>query len=245
VIKQYESASSYQDAGVLTILPKEQFLDGLDREAAPSRPDSQTAISFRTYFKRPRMFRFEWQSALKRSSRDSVVWFDGKNAFSWTTNSNLDEQRYLFSDEPDFYSLIENRISSTGGMIFTIPSLLMPNLAPYTFRDVLKDLAELDLIKEQMIEGEMCYVIKGTASTVPWLFWIGKKTHLLRKSRSLGSIGSFHERLTTGASGSFVLEETRSHIRINTLIPSYVFRFRPDLKAGDLDATRSPNVQRQ
>lgn len=193
MVDQYEHASSYQDVGVLRVFPNDSSpLDGADNRPLKGAVDNQTLVSFKTYFRRPRMFRFEWQSSLVRAPRNSVIWTHGKQVYSWAANKVIGEDRFVLKKESAFSLLIDKTMKPSGGSVFTVPSLLITDLAYYTFADLVNDLTDLTIVREDLLDGEMSYVIKGKASTVPWLLWVGKKSYLLRKPRSFYSIGSFH-----------------------------------------------------
>jgi len=155
----------------------------------------------------------------------------------WTAGRSLGKDRFALERRPEFDSLIDETIKPSRGTVLTIPGLLIRSLEPYTFADDIKNLSEPRIIKEQLVDGEMCYVISGKASNDPWLFWVGKKTSLLRKMRSFLSIGSFDEPLRRGLPNRLVAEETHHDIRINQQIPKQIFRYQPRLRAGDVDLT--------
>ena len=187
---------------------------------------------------RPKMFRFDWHSSSTNTPRNSAIWFDGEQGYIWTADRFLGKDRFVQERRPEFDSLIDETINPSRGTVLTIPGLLMKSLRPYTFADDIKNLSEPRIIKEQLVDGEMCYVISGKASNDPWLFWVGKKSSLLRKMRSFLSIGSFDQPLRRGQFNRLVAEETHHNIRINQQIPKETFRYRPQVRVGDVDLTR-------
>lgn len=233
MLAKYEQAVSYQDIGTLRVFPRGRSL--LDDRRSSEK--DRLRVSFKTFFLRPRMFRFEWQNSLTKTSRDSVIWLDGEQAYSWAADKVLGEDRFVFEQKRNFDSLIDDAIKPSGGMVLMVPGLLMTTLRPYTFADVVKDIFEPKIIKEQLVDSEMCYVIMGEVSNVPWVLWVGKKTFLLRKMRSFYSIGSFYERLKKGQSNQLVAEEIHHQIRINRRIPEKLFHYRPWVRARDKDLT--------
>jgi hypothetical protein len=70
------------------------------------------------------------------------------------------------------------------------------------------------------------------------VLWVGEKSRLLRKTRTLYTSGSFHERLEKGRARAYVAEEIHRDIRVNGKIPLEVFRRRPQVLANDVDLTR-------
>jgi hypothetical protein len=234
MLAKYEQAVSYQDVGTLRVFPRGRSLLDDRRRSQNDR----LRVSFKTLFLRPRMFRFEWQNSSTKTSRDSVIWLDGEQSYSWAADNVVGEDRFVLERKRNFDSLIDDAIKPSGGMVLTIPGLLMATLRPYTFGDVVKDILEPKIIKEQLVDSEMCYVITGKVLNVPWLLWVGKKTFLLRKVRSFYSVGSFYERLKKGQSNQLVAEEVHHEIRINRRMPEKLFHYRPRIKARDKDLTR-------
>jgi hypothetical protein len=97
---------------------------------------------------------------------------------------------------------------------------------------------ELALVKEEPVDGEVCYVIKANLSGAPWTLWIAKQRKIIRKTRTVYSYGSFDERVETGVRHEYIAEETRRDIKINEPISKNIFTYRPTLRAGDFDLTR-------
>lgn len=236
-VVRYASMSSYQDSGTVRILSGDLALSG-----RPSPPlfqsvsaNDETLVYFKTYFRRPRMFRFEWRNSLLRVPRNSVIWSDRKQAYRWASDGTLGKAGFLLENGPDLSSYIESAVESSSGAVFLVPSLLMKDVSPYTFADVLSNMTELSLLTEEQVDGEMCFVIKGNTSTAPWVLWVGKKSHLLRKTRTLYSGGSFHEKVEKGIVKTLIAEETHLDIKINKKIPEDVFKFTPQMQLHDVD----------
>ncbi len=234
MLAAYEHAETYQDSGEFRVFPRSR--SDLDDRGRPQ--NSRLAVSFRTFFMRPKMFRFDWLNSSTKTSRYSAIWFDGEQGYIWAADKVLGEDRFVLDRKSGFDFLIDNAINRSRGTVLTIPGLLMRSLRPYTFADDIKNLSEARIIKEQLVDGEMCYVISGKASNDPWLFWVGKKSSLLRKMRSVLSIGSFDEPLKRGQSNRLVAEEVHHNIRINERIPKITFQYKPQLRANDVDLTR-------
>lgn len=234
MLATYERFETYQDRGEFRVFPGSRSV--LDDRG--HQKNSRFAVSFRTFFMRPKMFRFDWLNSSTKTSRDSAIWFDGEQGYIWAADKVLGEDRFVFDRKSRFDTLINDTIKPSRGTVLTIPGLLIKSLEPYTFADDIKNLSELRMIKEQLVDGEMCYVISGKASNNPWLFWVGKRTSLLRKMRSFLSAGSFDERSRKGRSNTGVAEETHHNIRINEQIPEKIFRYQPRIRVGDLDLRR-------
>lgn len=239
LLARYESLSSYQDAGVVRVVPADPRLvadSGVALWRDASRRD-ETLVSFKTFYARPGRFRFEWRNHLKGMKRDAAVWTDGRRAYSWTPSESpggdsfhlFDGRLSLFMDEAE---------KSSSGAGFHVPSLLLRDAGDYTFATFLKFMEGPSLRREERVDGELCYVIKGLISETPWLLWVGKESRLLRKLRTVYFAGSFHDSLEGRRMRASVAEEVHQDIKVNQRIPVAVFRDRPPLRAGDVDLTR-------
>lgn len=241
MIAQYASASSYQDSGTVRVLPGDLALtrsvnSPLFQSVSLKKDD--TLVSFKTYFARPRMFRFEWRNSFLRASRESVIWSDGKQAYSWLPDAIPGKGGFLLEKEADLNSCIDNAIGSSSGAAFFVPSLLLRDVNNFPFGDMVNNMTGLSLLREEQLDGEACHVIKGNISGVPWVLWVGKKTYLLRKTRTLYSGGSFHETVGKRIDKTLMAEEIHRDIKVNAVIPKEVFTYRPQLQANDIDLTR-------
>src|SRR5690348_3941245 len=77
MVAEYKHATSYQDSGTVSVLRAEPQVANHSQAA----PFSGTLVSFRTYFVKPDLFRFDWTQ--QKSLRESSVWFDGKDIYQW------------------------------------------------------------------------------------------------------------------------------------------------------------------
>ena len=121
---------------------------------------------------------------------------------------------------------------------FPIISMLVDKASVVSFDDLLGMASTMTLTKEEPVEGAMCYVINTNLSGTPWTLWVDRERHLLRKTRTVYSYGSFHERMEKGIRREFVAEEIRSDIKINEPIAKDVLKYQPSLRPGDSDLTR-------
>src|ERR1044072_1454737 len=174
--ERYAALSSYQDAGVVEMI------------SSDSLPRRSTDIFFKTYFTRPKKLRFEWLDYLSLASNGrNAIWSDGEKVFSF------------YSFEPDRIEAKENVgmaiAGATGvslGSAHTVPSLLLSEVNGF----LLTDLTKLSLKREEVFEGEECYVLEGYhPSAEPWQLWISKKDSLLRKLRTMSTNGEFEEEI--------------------------------------------------
>lgn len=240
VIAKYESVSSYQDSGVVRVLPgnlahrasSESF--GFERVAL----GQDTLVTFKTYYTRPRSFRFDWNNPPHPPSQTSVIWSDGKQVYSWLPRQSLPKSGFFLSKESSLRSSIVEALGSTNGSIFIVPSLLIKDATYHSFGDIMKSMTDLTMLKEEKLDGETCHVIRARVSGVPWVLWVGKDSYLLRMTQTLYSGESFHEKAKSGASKTLIAEEIHSHIKINESISPEIFNYRPRISTNDVDLTR-------
>jgi len=174
--ERYAALSSYQDSGVV-----ETVTEGpLARRA--------TDIGFKTHFTRPNKLRFEWLAYSAVSSIEkNAVWSDGVKAFGF------------YSWEPDQVETKEDIGMAVAGATgvsqssaHTVPELLISEIGGFS----LTELTKLTLKKEEVFEGEDCYVIEGYhPNGEAWQLWIGKKDFLLRKFRKPSLKDEFAEEI--------------------------------------------------
>lgn len=240
MVARYASLSSYQDTGVVQTLPGESLLT-----ASPTLPrfinasaGGGTLVSFKTYYVRPQKFRFDWKSSFMPASRESVVWSDGKKDYSWMPSGSSGDGGFTLTNGADLRFYVGEAQRSSSGAIFFVPSLLIKDLGYVPFGEMVSSMTELSLIKDEQFNGEMCHVVGGKISGTPWVLWVGKNSHLLRKTRTLYTSGSFHEMVERRRVKTYVAEEIHHDIRINEKIPEETFKYRPQHLAGDIDLTR-------
>jgi len=211
----------------------------------PPSSSDKTLVSFKTYFARPNMFRFDWKSSVldRRSlpttrSREASIWSDGRTIYKWMpTVATRDDSFTLSASDHLEMSIMEARSSSSTAVYPLISMFIKEANVAISFADILGRATELALLTEEAVDGEMCYVISANLSGAPWTIWIAKQRNVLRKTRTIYSYGSFDERVQTGVRHEVIAEETRSDIKINEPISRDVFQFRPKLQTHDLDAT--------
>lgn len=103
-----------------------------------------------------------------------------------------------------------------------MPSLLLKKVIVAPFSGRLSRAKQASIVREESLDGETCYVIKADLSGVPWVLWVGKESHLLRKTRTLYSARSFHSP-NKHEGQSFIAEEIHTDIRINRGVPKSLF----------------------
>ena len=191
--EQYSTISSYQDYGVV---------ETIENKTGRRRP----AISFKTYFMRPQLFRFQWveHGSLAAPGRN-IIWYDGKQSYSYYAIEPDKVEK-----EKDLSSAIAGATGVSLGSAYTVPTLLIKDDGGFR----LTDLKNLSLSGQERFEGEDCYVLKGThPSGETYEFWISKRDYLLRKLR---------EPLTD------VIEESiYRDIKINERLAAETFQIKP------------------
>lgn len=173
---RYAALSSYADSGVVETVSNDPL------------PRRSTDIGFKTHFTRPNKLRFEWLAFTSFSTDErSVVWSDGAKTFSF----------YSFEPEQvktkeDISLALAGATGISRGSAHTVPALLISDVGGF----LLTELTKLSLKREEVFEGEECYVIEGHhPHGEPWQLWISKKDSLLRKVRSPSTDGDFQEQI--------------------------------------------------
>ena len=232
MVATYASLSSYQDSGVIRLVAADPLIAERQQPIRTVAFGSDDLVSFKTYYSRPNRFRFEWRDYSDGATRDSVIWKDGKREYGWMPLRRGDRS-FELSDSELWLHLDRARSSSMGSAFF-ITTLLLNNAVVHPFSDMLLHAERALVVRKELIDGEICHVVKAELSGSPWLLWIGKESSLLRKTRTVYFEGSFHE---PEKGKRFLAEEVHRDIRINHRIPVRVFRFKPHLLATDVDYT--------
>lgn len=215
MFRVYSRIASYQDEGILVTTNDEPTGGTIEK------------MPFKTSFKRPNLFRFEWTDyGITKLGRTKMIWFNGKEAFTYW--------------EPDSYEKEESLSMAVAGAtgissrtVNTISDLLLPDELGGSS---LKTLEKVSLLGEEVIEGVRCYRIKATETGDPLELWVGKNDFLLRKLRRETK---FPDRL-------WIREETRRKIQVDQSIPEVVFNYKPPISLtpkediGDIDKLLNP-----
>lgn len=174
--ERYAALSSYQDSGVV-----ETVTEGpLARRG--------TDIYFKTNVTRPNKLRFEWIDYVSPASFEkSAIWSDGVKSYGF------------YSFEPDHVETKEDIGMTVAGATgvsqssaYTVPRLLISEIDGFS----LTELEKLTLKKEEVFEGEECYVIEGYhPNGKAWQLWISTKDFLLRKLRTPSLKDEFQEEI--------------------------------------------------
>jgi hypothetical protein len=231
----YENASSYQDTGFVRVLSGDSSLIANSKISYSSLSDAP-AISFKIYYSRPANFRFDWTSRYSGNQREAIIWFEGKKAYQWSP-MRYSPNAFALAGGASLSFYVDESMPSSGGAVFVVPGLLLKDIAPLPFSRMIAGMTDLSLGVHEEVEGEQCKVVKGNIYGTPWMLWIGEESHLLRKTRTLYSGQSFHEKAGKGSNQTQIAEEVHTSIRINEKVSSEIFKYRPTLGPYDVDMT--------
>ena len=198
MFRVYSRLTSYQDEGVLVSTNDEPTGGTIEK------------MPFKTFFKRPNLFRFEWtEFNITKLGRKNVVWSNGTEAFMYW--------------EPDEYEKKESLgmavAGATGislGTVNTISTMLSPDKFGSS---LLKSTLKPSLLGEDVFEGVRCFHLKATEAQHPIELWVGKSDFLLRKIR----------REMKDNDRIRIEEEVRRNIQTNQSIPEVVFNYQPPI----------------
>lgn len=232
VMKTYANVSSYQDSGVVRLVPPDRLSASNEPVLRNASLQSDSLVEFKTYYLWPNRIRFEWKNSKEAAARLSVVWFDGKQAYLWMP-TEPSTPIFELTSTTELWFQFDRALSSSLGSVLFVPTLMLKNVTD--FADILRTARQVSIEGEDLIDGESCYRIKAELSGVPWLLWIGKESFLLRKSKTSYSAGRFDVPMRE----SFIAEEIHTNICLNRRLPESLFRYRPLLGAQDLDMTNS------
>jgi outer membrane lipoprotein-sorting protein len=213
MFRVYSRLGSYQDEGILITTNDEPTGGSIEK------------IPFKTFFKRPNLFRFEWtEFTITKLGRTYMVWFNGKEAFTYWEPDRYEKEK----------SLSLAVAGATGVSSMTVNTVSSMLLRDELGNSTLKRLTEVSLAGEELFEGVPCYRIKATESDERIELWVGKNDFLLRKLRREKKQGDVLS----------INEETRRKIQVDQSIPEIVFNYKPPIaltppKTSTLVASRN------
>ena len=195
---KYSRLTSYQDEGIL-VTTHDEPTGGLIEK-----------MPFKTYFKRPKLFRFEWTYyGISKLGQTKMIWFDGKEAFSY-----WEPDRY--EKEKSFSMAVAGASGITYGAVHTVTDLLLPDEFSAS---ILNRLTNISLAGEESFEEIPCFRIEATDRDERIELWVGKADFLLRKIKRERKAGD----------DSWINEETRRKIQVDQSIPEIVFNYKPSI----------------
>lgn len=193
----YRKCSSYQDSGTVQKIPVKSSNKQMVRK------------TFKTYFVRPDLFRFEWREKIPPKQEMSlyVVWCKGKETYTYWEIGKFEKSKSLEQ------AIAANTGVSSGG-INTVSLMLINQDQSF----ILNSLVEEKLIGKDSLDGARCYVIRAKHERVgrEVELWIEKEDFLLRKLK---------RKLRSNA----ILEERHKDIKINHKISEEIFNYKPPL----------------
>lgn len=198
MFSMYSRLTSYQDDGILVVT-----LDGPTGGTIEKMP-------FKTFFKRPSLFRFEWTDyAITKLGKTKVIWFNGKEAFTyWEPDS--------FEKEESLSMAVAGATGISYGTVHTVSDLMLPGEFGGS---LLKSLTKVSLLGEEVFEGAPCYRIKGIDGDESVELWVGKVDLLLRRMRREEKRGD----------DLSIKEEIRRKIQVGQPIAEIVFNYKPPI----------------
>lgn len=211
----YSRLTSYQDEGILVTTNDEPTGGTIEK------------IPFKTFFKRPNLFRFEWtEFGITKLGRKNVVWSNGKESFTYWEPDNYEKEESLDM-------AVAGATGISRGTVNTITTMLLGD--EYGALLVTR-LVKPSLLGEDVFDGVRCFHIKATEAEDSVELWIGKNDFLLRKVR----------RETKENDGITIEEEIRRNIKADQPVPEVVFNYQPPIplttrKDTDVDVSKLLN----
>jgi len=197
---KYSRLASYQDEGVVITTYDEETGGRIEK------------LPFKTSFKRPNLFRFEWTDYfLSKLGTKRVVWSNGKNAFTYWEPDRYEKEKYLGL-------AIAGATGVSSGSAHTVSRLLLEDEVNGFS---VTDLNGTSLLGEELFEGVLCYHIKGAHPDGQFYeLWIGKSDLLLRKVREESKDSNTVR----------TEEEIRRNIHVNEPIANALFDYKPPIE---------------
>ena len=236
--KRFRSANTYQVAGSMNTVRSMQPYKKLTWGQALTETNLLTKqyLSFSLFFHRPNKLRFDWLSVDHKVDRNSSIWTNGKQGYSWLPRSGESDGRFVLLDHTELKMLLQDadfHESSSMASIF-YAQLTGDDARAFTF----DEMKETEIVREELVDGKKCFVILGTISNDPWAMWIDKSTFILRKMRLQISLTSFDEIVATGKQNLTIGEVRLVDPRMNVPIPAKVFSYRPKFRKKDIEISK-------
>ena len=207
--EKYSRLVSYQDEGEVVTTYDEETGGRIEK------------LPFKTSFKRPNLFRFEWTDYfLSKLGKKRVVWSNGKDAFTYWEPDRYEKEEYLGL-------AIAGATGVSSGSAHTVSRLL---IADEVSGFSVTELKDPSLLGEEIFEGVMCYHIKGAHPHGEFYeLWIGKSDLLLRKVRQE----------TKDADKVRTEEEIRRNIHVDDQIANALFDYKPPIALTPREDSKS------
>lgn len=162
--------------------------------------------SFKTFFVRPNLFRFEFK---KDDSAPGIIWSDGNEYFS-TLNKDLDHVPF-----DRYSSLLLSIKDSAGDASYLVPTLLMPE---YAGESTLRNAGPYVFVDHTSIADRSSRRIRSTNESYPF------KVDLL-----IDSLGYKLRKLILEVSSENIYEVLFNEVTFDRDIPDDIFNLKPEL----------------
>jgi outer membrane lipoprotein-sorting protein len=198
MFRAYSRLASYRDEGILVTTNDEPTGGTIEK------------MPFKTFFKRPNLFRFEWtEYGITKLGRVYLIWCNGKEAFTYWEPDRYEKNESLSS-------AIAGATGVSSGAASNVSVFLMPEKY---WSSPLQRLVNVSLLGEDVFEGVRCYHIKAAEGEDLVELWVGKTDFLLHKLRQE----------TRSREGVRIKEEIRRKIQVDQAIPEIVFNYKPPI----------------
>ena len=232
----YASVDTYQDEGSVYLVKDINVFRGVPWEEVLLVQDFERLkkVTFKSYFQRPGRVRFEWIDNESRVRRYSVVWSDGQDAYSWRTDYDDNDDIFIWDNESSLKWAVEQETRGSMSVFDILYSALTGSKEYFSFIRM----TQARIAREELVVGSTCYLILGYIGHDPWALWIDKETFILRRYRMQISTGTFDEAVRTGYMPTTLGEVDLVDVQTNGRIAPSTFRFRPQLRKGDIDISK-------
>lgn len=237
MLKRYETITSYEDRGTVRVVPQRPSVAAHSRGRMPNLED-EFAVDFKTYYVRPDLFRFDWRRPATEQ-RESRIWSDGANFYSWMPEAGSGDSSFTLAKRGSLNVNLEASRGPSRGANYFIPTLLMKDAGYVSFADALSSMKRMSIVGQERVDGELCFRIEGLIMHEQFVLWIGKKSNLLRRIRTVYAAAGSFEDGKQRVREQVMAEETHYNIKINGSLDRKVFNARPVIRPGDLDLTAS------
>lgn len=239
--KLYSSVRTYQETGSVSLVKDINVYKGKSWEDVLSVGDFEKSkkVTFQFYYQRPARLRFEWVDNQSKVTRPSVVWSNGKNAYSWRTDYDDNDDIFIWDKESTLKWAIDQETRGSMSVADILYNALTGNKEYYSF----SEMKQARIIREESIASNPCFVILGYISRDPWVLWIDKKNFVLRRYRMQVATGSFDESVITGYMPTTLGEVNHDNIQTNAGVARSIFNFKPRLRKGDIDISKYKDEQ--
>ncbi|HKR15477.1 MAG TPA: DUF2092 domain-containing protein [Pyrinomonadaceae bacterium] len=213
MFRVYSGLKSYQDEGIVIETRDEPTGGTIEK------------LPFKTSFKRPNFFRFEWTDyGITKLGRTHIVWSNGNEAFTY-----WEPDRYEKTESLGLAVAGASGVSS--GAARTVSSMLITEeIGGVTW----KRLEKVSLVGEEVVDGVRCYHVKAISGDEPLELWIGKADFLLRKHRQERKLDE----------DLYITEEFRRKIQVDHSIPDLAFNYQPPIALTPRNDITSEQIDR-